>query len=178
MRLRDLFLGLLCLLLLLDVSLHLYFWNTLKPIYALSRKPEIISERIEKSLQKDDINFPTIKLIRGPYLYYRGDVAFYNGTIYIFINNDLVDRMSNEETKAFIFHALGHFKEGHLGPKNPMDFLWSPDTENEFWKAIEREIKADAFASRYVDKQILANLIKKLAFNETEVDLRVKAILG
>lgn len=157
----------------LDIYLHISVLASVQPIYEEVFKAEIITAKAEKYFKSKDPEFPSITLIKGPYPYWKGDVDYNpnSDTIYIYISGTLLATMDRNETKAFIFHAIGHYKKGHL-PKNPFE-------DCNFDCMVEKEKEADAFAiekDHNVDSLVLALLINRLAFDRGEAFSRISAI--
>lgn len=164
-------------LLIVDIYFHISILRSVQPIYEEVFKAEIIATEAEKYFQKTDPAFPSIQIVRGPYLYWQGDVSYNSNTniISIFIGENLLTTMSRDETKAFIFHALGHYKSGHL-----QNSLIKPWRNCDYECAIKEEIEADLFAiedGHGVDSTVLTLLINRLAFNRGEASSRINAII-
>jgi len=143
------------------------------PIYEESLRSELLVQEIENELRAENPNFPVIRLVRGPYKYWEGDIKYIPdiNTICIFIGHDLLKSFNIKEFKIFVLHALGHFQEGHLNMSPNVLFL------DSFEEKILKEIKADAFAiKKKADKKVLVAMIKKLGFNEHEIKYRIQAI--
>jgi len=145
-----------------DIYLHVSVLRSIEPIYEEVFRAEIMVSEAEKYFKKIDSNFPSIILIKGPYTYHEGDVNYNPGfnIISIYVDDGLIRGMTDEQLKAFIFHAIGHFARGHLPKRH--DMFDNCDFECE----IDREIEADLFAvedGHDVSAVALASLVELLA---------------
>lgn len=79
--------------------------------------------------------------------------------MYILMDSRSLNGLTKEETRAVIAHEIGHYMLKH-----------TPEPD------INKEIEADMFALDYVERDALAEAIRKLSHYDDEKSIRLKAI--